>query len=1841
MQAHATSPTDVELLDELGRGVHSVVYRARRQSRYYAVKMPLFGDADHLEMVAKSFLREATALARVRHPALPAVMEVGWSKELPYLVMELVAGETLAARLRRGVLAEPEVVDLGIQLADALHSIHKCGLVHHDVSTANILFDAHTDAVRLIDFGFAQAAPLSVLVEPSSLPHAEVAGPAIDLVALGRVLFECVTALSPFVGVDPRPLLERGGDHHDLQPHISRPLAEVLRRLMRLDTMPGYDDATRLLNDLRSLGQSRPAQPVESSPGLQLATVAPVALVGRERELDRLRLAWRTSGSRQGQVVLVRGCSGSGKTRLIQAFIDELAGESDDCFVFKCHQGQHEPFVWVRRLIHSHLARFDALSPPRKEEALDAFRRLAGDAAPLLRVLSTRLGRIFASAASAPRGDGAEEIFAEGLAEFLLKLLNESALATVVVDDVQWLDPGSRSVLTRLCDRDGARALIVLAARDDGDAWPDVGRLTRSFNPERVWELALEPLDDARVAELIDAYLGHQPYDLELLRFVITVSDHTPLSVLEVLRVVLEHGALVPNWGKWRFDMVRAAGLGVQRGGLELLARRLEALRPNTLEMLLTAAVLGTTFDLPLLCDVMTAAEPDVSAMLAEACGAMLVETVAREYRFVHDSVREVLLSRIDSGKRCELHQCVGDALRRTLEGPTPSETGSTPPGSLPALKVGLIYSVASHQVAGLRDQYPKRVLDSCVAAGRLAFQSFDNELALRYFREAERAASQLSITLPLEVRLEIAEAHLRTGEVETSIAMFGEIAETTDDTLTRARTLSRIAFVHAHHNRKQAWEAFKRAFETLGFRPPSGGRWAIVIAIGLWLRWVFWPCRPPVDQTERKRLEVLCQLYYQVARLANHDGKPGCFIEVVLRGLVPAERLGPSGVLCNAYLLYSFVLTSLGARRHGRIYLERAEAIARATNDASIYAHMLQVRVVVLAWAGDIIGAVHAASRSLTEYGRWRELSEFCLTIYNLQQIEGLRGRCSDAWKWIEVAIARFRKHEGAPITIEYIEDTARAALMAQGRERETDALLSRLRETKRVGVTRAIAGVASYGADVRVFTECGRLDEGFEAFVAEVEAKKFDPKRVHLEMTEYYVHVAHARVHALLRTTEAERTSNLVKLRKALSDLKRSARIPLIEAHALVVDGFRAHFEGDLVEASRLLARAEQLGQAQAAPWILYSVHRARAHIARSRGELEAAHDQARLAEAMAKEHRAVYRLRWIREEFQLRAATRSAMEASPLSSSAEVSEVESGNEHLRHRSRAYLRSLVRIDQQTDLSRDQQAKAVIDELVESLSADRGFLFLAHSWPDPGDPDASVARGKVSLKVVALPSEAGSEQRLDLVAARNVRSVDIDDTDYDTALVEDLFSLGESYDAEYGELGAASIGFFEGRAVLAVPIIMRRQRIGVVYLDRPRRLWPFSNQDRETLLALADQIPLVFELGRTLRARGRAEQTQRSAEKLEAIGRLAGGIAHDFNNMLSVIISSTEQIRSRELPTSVVEETNTIQSAARRARDLTRQLLSFSRGQYLNLSVVDLNVLIERLGPIFRRLIGNSSLELDLGGELCAVEADPAQIDQVLTNLVVNAGDAMVRAGVLTIQTRTIKVTDSRDDPRSVQPGTYARVMVSDTGEGMDLATLNHVFEPFFTTKAARSGTGLGLATAYGIITQGGGHISVESKLAQGTTFTILLPAAKQRAITVRHPTPNRGTRDERTILLVDDEPLVRKATSRLLRSLGYTVLAAESGEVALALANQHLDDIDLVLTDVVMPEMNGLDLARELSRLSPSMKVLFMSGFTDGVLAERGVLKPGVMYLQKPIQRDQLASCLVSALGADAPVA
>ncbi len=368
-----------------------------------------------------------------------------------------------------------------------------------------------------------------------------------------------------------------------------------------------------------------------------------------------------------------------------------------------------------------------------------------------------------------------------------------------------------------------------------------------------------------------------------------------------------------------------------------------------------------------------------------------------------------------------------------------------------------------------------------------------------------------------------------------------------------------------------------------------------------------------------------------------------------------------------------------------------------------------------------------------------------------------------------------------------------------------------------------------------------------------------------------------------------------------------------------------------------------------------------------------------------------------------------------------------------------------------------------------------------------------------------------------------------------------------------------------------------------------------------------------------------------RMAQKMEAIGRLAGGIAHDFNNLLTVITSYSdlllEEIGPQDPRRGDVDE---IRKAAVSAAGLTRQLLAFSRQQVLEPKVLDLNAVVTSADKLVKRLLGEDiEVVTTLAPSLGAVKADPGQIEQIIVNLAVNARDAMPDGGKLTIETANV-VMDGvyvRDHP-AAKPGPYVLLAVSDTGIGMDEQTQRRIFEPFFTTKEMGKGTGLGLATVYGIVKQSGGFIWVYSELNHGTSFKIYLPRVAE-SVAAATPTdqvkqPPRGTE---TVLLVEDAAAVRIVTRQVLDRLGYTVLEAPNGEAALHLATKHRGPIHLLLTDVVMPELGGRQLAERLTPLRPGLKVLYVSGYTDDAVVRHGVLEAGIAYLQKPFTPEILA--------------
>jgi signal transduction histidine kinase/ActR/RegA family two-component response regulator len=388
-------------------------------------------------------------------------------------------------------------------------------------------------------------------------------------------------------------------------------------------------------------------------------------------------------------------------------------------------------------------------------------------------------------------------------------------------------------------------------------------------------------------------------------------------------------------------------------------------------------------------------------------------------------------------------------------------------------------------------------------------------------------------------------------------------------------------------------------------------------------------------------------------------------------------------------------------------------------------------------------------------------------------------------------------------------------------------------------------------------------------------------------------------------------------------------------------------------------------------------------------------------------------------------------------------------------------------------------------------------------------------------------------------------------------------------------------------------------------------------------------------------RERNRLEQQFRQAQKMEAVGRLAGGVAHDFNNLLTVITGYAELLLSSDLEASQRTALQEIQRAAERGGALTHQLLAFSRGQPFTARTVQLNTLIVRMQKMLSRLIGEDiELIAVAAAEPATIRTDPGQLEQVVMNLVVNARDAMPGGGKLVIETANAQVDQTYAGPNvDLKPGSYIVLAISDTGMGMDPETVTHLFEPFFTTKAPGKGTGLGLATAYGIVKQSGGAISVYSEPGRGTTIKIYLPAAEAKAaVEASGQEPAAALRGSETILVLEDEARVRKLVCEVLAGRGYRVLEAVRGEEAIRMAREHKGRIHLLLTDVVMPEMSGPQALEQIRARHPNVKVLFMSGYTDEAMVHHGILDSGAAFLQKPFLPETLARKVREVLASQA---
>ena len=735
----------------------------------------------------------------------------------------------------------------------------------------------------------------------------------------------------------------------------------------------------------------------------------------------------------------------------------------------------------------------------------------------------------------------------------------------------------------------------------------------------------------------------------------------------------------------------------------------------------------------------------------------------------------------------------------------------------------------------------------------------------------------------------------------------------------------------------------------------------------------------------------------------------------------------------------------------------------------------------------------------------------------------------------------------------------------------------------------------VLSYQSRAQALVERGQLGEELEVLVRQFEQLGQNPKQVHLSIATYYLHVAHARVHQCLRASPAQRAVLLPKLRGALADLEASTRIEGLGSHTEVVRGAYQWFAGSTARAERSLVRAEALAQQYSVPWVSYSVARVRAHMLRAAGREADARDQARVAALWARNYAQRNLLRFIEEEFEL----------------SESPDVPARGELEAAHTRRHLHALLRIGQANsrELGPERQARMILDELLDALGAARAFLFMRVE--DSG-----------LLALHAVRGSGGAD--LDLT------------TEYDHRLVDQVYATGQAHPAE---AHLSRDGRRGDNTCIVVALVLHEQVVGVLYLDRSDAEGSFRPEDTALLQALANQVPVALELGRALRERERLQLNLRQAQKMEAIGRLASGIAHDFNNVLAAIQFAAERLATwMTAEQEGHEELDDIRDSARRGTELTRQLLTFSSDKAPPPRRIILGEVVRDLLPMLRRLIRPEvRLEVDIDPAPLPTMVDPTDVERILLNLCQNASDAIPDRGTISIQIGRAPEEQSSALPTELRRSEqYALLTVSDTGTGMNDEVRLRLFEPFFTTKD--SGTGLGLANVYAIVQRCLGHIEVASELDAGSSFRICLPVLGESdqptaAMIPIHDDAVTAPLGKETILVVDDDEMIRRGLMRSLKRAGYHVLSARDGEDALRVVDAYDGLIDLAISDIHMPGMNGGQLMAALLERDPDMEPMFISNDAAPDLVRAGLMPPGVAFLRKPFQEAAFLA-LVAAL-------
>lgn len=1451
------------LVRVLGTGATSTVYHAQRGESNYAIKVIKGKQSSASKNELHRFMREASTIAKLNHPGIVKIHEVGETEGRPYLVMELVEGEPLKRRLERGRMSEFEALKLAHDLAPILDYFHCRGVVHKDLKPENILINARGE-VKIIDFGFAtELNDHRMSLDGSS----EVVGTLLyaapeqtglirrmidcrsDLYALGGLIYHCCVGRPPFEGSTALELIEKRLTVKPTDPsqlnHAIRPaFAATILKLLARDPDDRYQSAKGFLSDLENLTEieraGAPFQLGKRDSGLR---VLDFPLVGRTVEMTAMTEIRNHFLRGQGSVLLVSGEGGSGKTRLLR---ETLLAPSPTPFMVlqgKAKQGEKVPFGAIRDAIEDLTAAALRGQEKSHKRVIDAIRDAAGDLAGIIRRLSPSLHGILHDAREIPPLDGnaEQERFYLKVAEFLLALTRSLGPIALKIDDIQWLDEGSVEICRQISKQiSGYPLLLAATSRNDSSARSAMEFFITATKDGGLTHFPLKPLELTAVEQLVSAHLGGKPLDVESVKLIAAKANGNPFAIAEYLRALVDKGLIKPTESSWVFDSEKSRELQLPDDVIQLLINRIESLNAMSIKILAIASVIGFEFSVDLLVAATEGERGAVNRTLAEGLQSGLIEKTSKGYAFVHDRVSEALLATISAEDLKQIHQVLAEALE--------ADKNDYPQK---------IYAIARHYFCGFAERNLEKIYKTSLAAGVQALDLFSNDEAIELLERALKSANSLGIkgVELCSIHESLGLAYTRNGKPRQAIEHFNIGLTLTESTLVRAHLHYLLGLARASEGKHE--QAKNELFEALKLLKEPFASSLLGSIYSLIRTWIAAEYRirtrrgyGEAEGSERERRKLVAKVYSTMNLLAYLLGDELLMVQSILRALHNSQFLGTSAETAKAHVYYavlgSFLTLKKMTDKHGRIAIDMAHQIG----DQEAIAYCELNYAIAIEFTGDVVRSHEMVIAAYPKVIRYSAAWEKSVAIGHRTHMM-TAGKARENLAWIEKTMPVLHQtgdlgmihtiYSSLFVTHQMLGETAEAARAVQLQKQMPPE----------VGASR-LTGTSQYIDFLHGWLVQEDFGPQIEPAIAEL---------LRIGIDGYHTRNRFA-VIGFVRIEQIRRSKNAAEKKKLMRSLAAMVRrsgfpnalTPLHQCLHYALKGAMYALREDARAATKAFAKAEELAQKSDNQWIQWLIERERARLADGQGRDSRRDAHARAALKIATSNGWVPHIKQIQRDFKvaLPAETLSTIEGQAGSDGSDSIRISYGRLRTAERNAEALLQ-ISLASASSLNPEKQTRAILDTLVRVLNAERAFLF---------------------------EQSEKSDGHLVIRAGRDIDKNDIAElTGYSSTIISKVAFEKQALvvsGTDDGELMTAeSVVAHNLRSILAAPVVFRERFVGVLYLDSTIAKGIFTEDDLQIVSALANHIAIGLEAVRSANIEIENRSMKKDLEVISAVQSL------------------------------------------------------------------------------------------------------------------------------------------------------------------------------------------------------------------------------------------------------------------------------------------------------------------------------------------------------------------------------